>query len=39
MHSSNNKPGEGSLLQCIDKNEAKVRQRCKQALKDIGLKQ
>jgi len=32
------KPGEGRLLQCIDKNEAKVSKRCKQALKDTGLK-
>jgi hypothetical protein len=35
---SNIKPGEGRLLQCIDKNEAKVGKRCKQALKDVGLK-
>lgn len=32
------KPGEGRLLQCIDKNDAKVSKRCKQALKDTGLK-
>jgi hypothetical protein len=32
------KPGEGRLLQCIDKNNAKVSKRCKQALKDTGLK-
>jgi cysteine rich repeat protein len=32
------KPGEGRLLQCIDKNAAKVSGRCKQALKDTGLK-
>jgi hypothetical protein len=32
------KPGEGRLLQCIDKNEAKVSKRCKQAMKDTGLK-
>jgi len=32
------KPGEGRLLQCIDKNDAKVSGRCKQALKDTGLK-
>jgi hypothetical protein len=31
------KPGEGRLLQCIDKNEAKVSQRCKQAMKETGL--
>jgi hypothetical protein len=35
---SNIKPGEGRLLQCIDKNSAKVSKRCKQALKDTGLK-
>ncbi len=35
---SNIKPGEGRLLQCIDKNDAKVSKRCKQALKDTGLK-
>jgi hypothetical protein len=32
------KPGQGRLLQCLDKNEAKVSKRCKQALKDTGLK-
>ncbi len=32
------KPGEGRLLQCIKKNDAKVSNRCKQALKDTGLK-
>ena len=32
------KPGEGRLLQCLDKNDAKVTKRCKQALKDTGLK-
>jgi hypothetical protein len=32
------KPGEGRLLQCIDKNDAKVTKRCKQALKETGLK-
>ncbi len=30
--------GEGRLLECIDKNEAKVSSRFKQALKDVGLK-
>jgi hypothetical protein len=30
--------GEGRLLQCLEKNEAKVSQRCKGALKDVGLK-
>jgi hypothetical protein len=32
------KAGEGRLLQCLEKNEAKVSQRCKVALKDVGLK-
>jgi hypothetical protein len=31
-------PGQGRLLQCIDKNDAKVSKRCKQALKDTGVK-
>jgi hypothetical protein len=35
---SNIKPGEGRLLQCIDKNNAKVNSRCKQAMQDTGLK-
>ncbi len=35
---SNIKPGEGRLLACLDKNAAKVSSRCKQALKDVGLK-
>ena len=32
------KPGQGRLLQCIEKNDAKVSNRCKQALKDTGAK-
>ena len=32
------KAGEGRLLQCLEKNDAKVSQRCKSALKDVGLK-
>lgn len=32
------KPGEGRLLDCLNKNEAKVSERCKAALKDSGLK-
>jgi hypothetical protein len=32
------KPGEGRLLQCIEKNDAKITKRCKQAMKDTGLK-
>ena len=35
---ANIKPGEGRLLTCLDKNAAKVSGRCKQALKDVGLK-
>ena len=30
--------GEGRLLQCIQKNDAQVSARCKQARKDVGLK-
>jgi hypothetical protein len=30
--------GQGRLLECIQKNEAKVSNRCKQAVKDVGLK-
>lgn len=32
------KAGEGRLLTCLEKNDAKVSGRCKQALKDVGLK-
>lgn len=32
------KPGEGRLLDCIEKNKEKVSDRCKQAIKDVGLK-
>jgi hypothetical protein len=32
------KPGEGRLLQCIEKNDVNVSMRCKQAIKDTGLK-
>ena len=32
------KPGQGRLIQCIEKNDAKVSNRCKQALKDTGVK-
>ena len=32
------KPGEGRLLDCLGKNEAKVSARCNTALKDVGLK-
>ncbi len=30
--------GQGRLLECIQKNDAKVSNRCKQAVKDVGLK-
>jgi hypothetical protein len=32
------KPGEGRLLDCLVKNEAKVSARCKAALRDVGLR-
>jgi hypothetical protein len=32
------KVGEGRVLQCLEKNEAKVSKRCKGAIKDVGLK-
>jgi hypothetical protein len=35
---ANIQPGEGRLLQCLDKNDAKVTRRCKQAVKDTGMK-
>ena len=35
---ANIQPGEGRLLQCLDKNDAKVSKRCKQSMKDTGLK-
>jgi hypothetical protein len=31
-------PGQGRLLDCINKNETKTSGRCKRALKDLGLK-
>ncbi|HWP01067.1 MAG TPA: cysteine rich repeat-containing protein [Methylococcus sp.] len=30
-------PGEGRLLNCLEKNEKKVSKRCKQAIQDVGL--
>ncbi|OPX96828.1 MAG: Cysteine rich repeat protein [Syntrophorhabdus sp. PtaB.Bin006] len=35
---ANTVPGEGRILKCLEKNEAKVSSRCKQAAKDVGLK-
>ena len=29
------KPGEGRLIQCIDKNKEQISSRCKQAIKDV----
>jgi hypothetical protein len=34
---ANVEPGEGRLLNCLEKNEKKVSQRCKQAIQDVGL--
>jgi Cysteine rich repeat len=31
-------PGEGRLVDCIEKNKEKVSSRCKQAISDVGLK-
>ncbi len=35
---SNIEAGGGRLLQCLDRNSAKISNRCKQALKDTGLR-
>lgn len=35
---SNVKPGEGRIIECIDKNMDKVSERCKQAIKDVSQK-
>jgi hypothetical protein len=32
------KPGEGRLLECIEKHDKEVSDRCKMAIKDVGLK-
>ncbi len=32
------KPGEGRLLECLEKHDKQVSERCKQAVKDVGLK-
>lgn len=37
-HCSAVKPGEGRLLDCIEKNSEKVSGRCKQAIRDINLR-
>ena len=31
-------PGEGRIIKCLEKNDAKVSSRCKQAKKDVGIK-
>ena len=31
-------PGEGRLLECIEKNDKQVSDRCKKAIKEVGLK-
>ena len=38
QYCSSVQPGEGRLLNCLEKNEKKVSGRCKSALKDVGLK-
>lgn len=35
---ANIKAGEGRLINCLEKNDAKVSGRCKLAMKDVGLK-
>jgi len=37
-HCSSVSPGDGRLLDCLDKNAKKISQRCKEAIKDVGLK-
>jgi hypothetical protein len=37
-HCSSVKPGEGRLLNCLEKHEKDVSDRCKQAFKDVSLK-
>jgi len=32
------KPGEGRLLDCLDKNKGQLSNRCRQAMSDVGLK-
>ena len=31
-------PGQGRLIDCLDKNSKKINKRCKQAIEDVGLK-
>ncbi len=37
-HCADVRAGEGRLLECLEKNDAKVSRRCKDALKEVGLK-
>lgn len=37
-HCSSIQPGEGRLLQCLDKKSSKISKRCKSALKDVAAK-
>lgn len=37
-HCSEIQPGEGRILECLNKNEDQVSQRCNRALKDVGYK-
>jgi len=39
QHCSGIKAGEGRLLECIEKNDKKVSSRCKEALKEVGLRE
>lgn len=32
------KPGEGRILNCLEKNKGKISKRCNQAIKDVGIK-
>ena len=32
-------PGDGRLMNCLEKNDAKISQKCRLALKDVGLKE
>ena len=38
-HCTEVEPGEGRLLDCLEKHEKEVSERCHQALKDVGLKE
>jgi hypothetical protein len=38
MHCGRVEAGEGRILECLQKNDAKVSNRCKQARKDVGMK-